>query len=348
MILEIGDEKRLLDFVSNIKKEKVALISHIDLDGLTAAKITSEIINFDIIKFIEYEELNESLVEELRKKGITKIVFTDIYIKDKKFMENLESFANVLIMDHHLSPDWNSEKTVFIKGEDGYSAGYLCYYLFSKMKNLEKWNWLVACSCISDYCHVKPKEWLTKTMEKYGDKLEYVGHYVRQTGKFWGLQFAISLALIYFKQNKEMKKAYDSIKEGFGDIGILNEYADQIKREIDRMVKEFEDKKEEIEEGYFFEDNPKFSINSMVSSILSGTDIHKMFVIIAPEEDFYRVSIRRQDGKIDCSAFLQNILKNLGGADGGGHAKAAGGHFAKKDMPEIRRRLGLPEKQKSL
>ena len=73
-----------------------------------------------------------------------------------------------------------------------------------------------------------------------------------------------------------------------------------------------------------------------------------MFITVRHHEKFYTISLRRQDGKVDCSAFLQNILKNLGGADGGGHAKAAGGHFAKKDMPEIRRRLGLPEKQKSL
>ena len=51
--------------------------------------------------------------------------------------------------------------------------------------------------------------------------------------------------------------------------------------------------------------------------------------------------MRRQDREFDCNSFLQALLKDLQGADGGGHAAAAGGRFMKKDLPEIRRRLGL-------
>lgn len=341
MKLEIGNEKRLFDFIKNIKNDKVALISHIDLDGITAAKIVNEVVNAEEIKFVEYEELNKNLVGELRKKGFKKIIFTDLYIKDKGFMNSLEEFAEILILDHHRAPDWNSNKTVFIKGVEGYSAGYLCYHLLSKIKNLEELDWLVACSCISDFCHIKPKDWLEKIFRKYGDSLMYERSYVRKSGKFWDLQYNISMALIYFKQNKKMRKAYDSIGKDFGDIGILNKHSDDIKKEIVWVINEFKNKKEEIKDGYFFEANPKFSINSIVSSILSGTDIHKVFVIIKPEIDFFRVSVRRQDKELDCNAFLQDLLKDLSDADGGGHVAAAGGHFMKKDLPKFRKRLGL-------
>jgi len=340
MKLEIGNERRLFDFISNIKKEKTALISHIDLDGITAAKIVNEVVNTDEIKFIEYEELNNDLIGELRENGITKVVFTDLYIKDKEFMKELEEFADILIIDHHLSPDWNSDKTVFIKAE-GYSAGFLCYSLFSKIKNLEKWDWLVACSCISDYCHIKPREWLENVFKKYGDKLEYEGHYVRQTGKFWELQYTISLALIYFKQNKEMKKAYNALGKGFGDMGILKRYAGEIRGEINRNIKNFRKNKQEFKDGYFFELDSRFSINSIISSILSAINLHKVFFIVQEESDRYRVSVRRQDGGLNCSAFLQNILRGLAGADGGGHGASAGGNFMKKDLPEIKKRLGI-------
>lgn len=341
MELEIGNEKKLFDFIENIKNEKVALISHIDLDGMTAAKVINCVVGAEEIKFVEYEELNKNLVEELRNKGFKKIIFTDLYIKDDGFMNALEKFADILILDHHLAPDWNSNKTVFIKGEEGFSAGYLCYSLLSKIKNLEELDWLVACSCISDFCHIKPKDWLEKIFRKYGDRLEYEGTYVRKSGKFWDLQYNISMALIYFKQNKEMKRAYDALGKDFGDIGILNKYSKEVKEEIDLVVNEFKNKKEEIKEGYFFEANPKFAINSIVSSILSGTDIHKIFVIIQPEIDFFRVSVRRQDKEFDCNSFLQTLLKDLPDADGGGHVAAAGGHFMKKDLPEFRKRLEL-------
>ena len=199
MKIVTGSEEKVLDFVSNIGKNKTALISHIDLDGITSAKIVNEIIRVDFLKFVEYEELNLNLVESLKSAGVSRVVFTDLYIKEKRFIEALEEFSEILILDHHLCPDWNSQKTVSIRGEEGYSAGYLCYSILSKVKNLEELDWLVACSCISDYCHIKPKEWLESVFKKYRDKLEYVGNYVRQNGKIWDIQSIISLALIYFK-----------------------------------------------------------------------------------------------------------------------------------------------------
>jgi single-stranded DNA-specific DHH superfamily exonuclease len=180
MKLLIGQEERVFNFISKIGKNKTALISHIDLDGIAAAKVVNSVIKFDEIRFVNYGDLNLSLVEDLKKKKIKKIVFTDLYIKDKNFIKNLEEFAEVLILDHHLSPDWNSNRTVSIRGEEGYSAGYLCYFLFSKIKNLEEWDWLVACSCVSDCCHIKPWEWLSQIYKKYGDKLEHEGSYVRK------------------------------------------------------------------------------------------------------------------------------------------------------------------------
>ncbi|MFH1889746.1 MAG: DHH family phosphoesterase, partial [Nanoarchaeota archaeon] len=151
MELEIGTEERFLEFVSKSKGKKIALISHTDLDGITSAKIANEIFHADIFKFVEYTDLNIKLAEELKNLGVERIVFTDINVQDEKFVAVLESFAEVLIIDHHKTSDLNSEKTFLIKGENGYSAGYLCYELFSKIKNLEKFDWLVACSCISDY-----------------------------------------------------------------------------------------------------------------------------------------------------------------------------------------------------
>ena len=184
-----------------------------------------------------------------------------------------------------------------------------------------------------------PKD-LSKNYKKYGDKLEADGSYVRKNGKIWGLQSTIALALIYFK-GKDMRVAYNEIGASFGDIGSLGNYSKEVKSEIDGIIKKFHTDKETVHEGYFFEINPGFSTNSIISSILSGTDANKTFILIKPEIDFYRISVRRQDGKIDCSEFVKGLVSELKGADGGGHARAAGGRFMKTDLGEIRRRLGL-------
>jgi single-stranded DNA-specific DHH superfamily exonuclease len=339
MKLETGSEERFLDFIKNLEGHNVALVSHTDLDGMTCPKIISEVVKPKEIFFVDYVDLNDSLIKKLKERKIEKIIFSDLYIKDKDFVKSLEEFAEVLIIDHHLSEDWNSDKTVFVRGEEGYSAGYLCYYLFSKIRNLEKWDWLVACSCISDYCHIKPKEWLEKVMEKYGDDLKNEEIFAKKTGIFWDLQYKLALALIYFKGN--LKKVYDSIGEKFGDVGNLEGHAEEVQKEIENVIERFDQIKEIFEQGFFFEFTSKFPIKSIVASILSGKNVDKIFVILEIQNGLYKVSVRRQDKKIDCDKFLKNLLQGLENASGGGHIPAAGGHFMKKDLPEFRRRLGL-------
>ena len=346
MKLEIGSEDKFKEFIRNIGESDVALISHSDLDGITCPKIVSEVVNLKEIFFVNYVDINETLVEKLKEKKIEKIIFTDIYIKDASFLKKLEEFAEILIIDHHLSKDWNSEKTVFIKGEEGYSAGYLCYYLFSKIKNVEKWDWLVACSCISDYCHVKPKTWLSKVMKKYGDDLENWEIYVKKSGVFWDLQYKLSLALIYFSNG--LKKVYNSIGENFGDIGDLGKHANDVQKEIDRIISKFKSEREEFDQGYLFEFDSKFFVKSIVASILSGTEANKTFVIIEAQNDIYKLSIRRQDKRVNCDEFFKKLLEGFEGADGGGHVPAAGGHFMKKDLGEFRRRLSLKSQKENL
>jgi len=347
MQIEIGFEKKFFEFMSELnEKEKIALISHIDLDGITSAKIVNEVVDVDELKFLDYEELNEDLINKLKRKKIKRVFFTDLCISDDNFLKKLESFAKILILDHHKNKDLNSERTVYIKGEDGYSAGFLCYNLFNKIKNVEEYDWLVACSCISDYCHLKPGYWLERIFNKYGDVLEYKDGYVRRSGKIWELQLKISLALIYFKKKKNIKKIFYSIGKNFGEIGVLNKYSNKVQKEIDKIVKQFKEKKEIIEQGYLYEISPKFPVAPIVSAILSEKEKNKLFLVVTNESSICKISARRQDKKLDCGVFLKEILKGFKNSSSGGHISAAGGHFMKKNLPEFRKRLGLPLNKK--
>lgn len=343
MNLEAGSEQDFFEYVGNLgEKDKIALITHTDLDGLTAGVMVDRVVDADIVKLLGYTDLHDGLVDELREAGVNKVITTDLFIKDPGFVKKLESFAEVLILDHHpFREDWNSDKTVFIKVEDGYCAGYLCYKLFSRIKSLEKLDWLVACSCVSDYCFFKTEDWLTEVFEKYGDVFEISGDYVRKSGKFWDLQYKLSLAMIYFRD--DLKKVFDSIGEDFGNIGDLGKHADEVESEIRKFVKIFDEKGEEFERGYLYEFDPKFAVGSIVSNILSNKERDKFFVIVRPDkhDESYHVSVRRQDKKESSDKFLVDLLGGLEGADGGGHDAAAGGHFLKKDLGEIKRRLGV-------
>ncbi len=340
MKLKIGQRKKALEFISNLKeKDRIVLISHNDIDGIVCAKIMNKVVNPEKIMFVNYDKFDLDLVFELKNKKFNKIIFTDINVKKRTLVQAIEKFADVLIIDHHISKDFNSGKTVFILGEEGYSAGYLCYDLFSKIKNLEKFDWLVACSCLSDYCHIKPQKWLEKVFVKYGDKLEYENTYVRKSGVFWDLTCKLSNSLSYF--GKDLEKVYDFIGEDFGEIGDLGKYSYEVEKEIQRQIKNFEKNHEKFDLGYFLEVNPKFKIRSVLSTILSGKEIDKFYILVQSKKDIYGINVRRQDKKFSCVEFLGKLLKDLEETNFGGHVPAAGGWFKKEDLPEVRRRLGL-------
>src|SRR3989344_3241761 len=233
-----GTEKRFAQFISELNdKDKIALISHTDLDGLTAARVTNEIIDADIVKFLGYSDLNKNLIQFLKEKNVKFVIFTDLFIKDTEMVREIEKFARILIIDHHLFEiDLNSEKTVFLNSQ-GYCAAYICYYLFSKVKDIEYLDWLVACACVADWQYTKNQTWMHGVYSKYDDNFSPTIEGIKNSKKFWELQLKISYSLVYFKE--EVKKVYDKIGINFGDIGDLGKYYQIIKAEIDIALQRF-------------------------------------------------------------------------------------------------------------
>lgn len=310
MKFDVGSEKRFFDFIGRLgDKDKIALVSHTDLDGIAAAKIANEVLHADFLKFVTYRELDDKLIEELKQSKTNKVVFTDLNFTSVDFIRNIEKFAEILIIDHHkFSDDYNSERTVFLNSQ-GYCAGYLCYLLFSKIQDIEKLDWLVACSCVSDYMYFNNQEWMAAIYEKYGDKFVVNGNQVRKDGKFWDLQANISMALVYFKDN--VKKVYDSIGDNFGSIGNLKEYAVLVQNEIEASSEKFMKERVEISGGYFWEVKSKFSVREILINILSFKEPHKTFIFSHCIDDFCMISSRRQDKAIDLPVFLNLSLIHI-------------------------------------
>ena len=331
-----GSEKRFSDFISGLGKENIALISHVDLDGITAGKVANDVLQANLLKFVNYEDLNDSLVKELKKNKVKKIVFADLLIKDKNFVKSLEKFADILIIDHHLfTEDFNSDKTVFLNTQ-GYCSAYICYYLFSKVQNLEKRDWLVAVASIADWCYDKNSKWMQGVYEKYGDEFIPTIEGIKR-GKIWKVVSDLSSALIYFKENT--RKVYDSIGENFGDIGDLGKHATEVQKEIEDKTKEFYKKREDFSNGYFWEFESKFPIKSDLITGLSARVQDKTLILARAEGKYYSLSARRQDGKINVADFLGDLVKGLEGASAGGHFKAAGGSVLLKDREKLKKKL---------
>lgn len=330
-----GNEKRFADFVSSLGEEKIALLTHTDLDGIASGKVANEVINADYLKFIDYVDLNSELIGELREKEIKIVVLTDIAINNPGFIKEAEKHFKLLIIDHHtFKEDYNSDNVVFMNAHH-FCAAYLCYYLFSKVKDVRKYDWLVACASISDWAYFNNNEFMKEIFGRYGDKFEFEGDIIRKSGRFWETQWKLVLGIIYYKD--DLKFVFDSIKEDF-EIGDVVKGFEEVQKEIDDALERFENEKIAFNEGYFWEFNPERRIGSLVSTLISSK-YDKTVIIGRPGEKYYSVSARRQDGKVNVAELLQNLVSGFEDSDAGGHFKAAGGHVLTRDGEKLKEKI---------
>ncbi|MEK6891024.1 MAG: DHHA1 domain-containing protein [Nanoarchaeota archaeon] len=344
-----GSNDKFLKFVKNLNsKDRVALISHTDLDGLTSCKVNykvvSQIVKPKLIKLVGYDEINSNLIRELKARKINKVIFSDLSVDDIQIVKKIGLFADILLIDHHLfNEDFNSNKITFINVQ-GECAAYLCYKLFSqvdKNKILDKIDWLVAVACIGDWQYFNNQEFMKKIFLKYGDKFEIIKNdhgEIRKSGKFWDLQWELVLSLIYFKDN--LKKAFDMLKDNFEDIKNLRKKAEIIKAEIKKQLNNFENEKELFEGVYFCVlKKEKYPVRSIVATLSSVKYRDKTILILYKKGNKYIISARRADKKINVKEFLGEILKDFRGSFSGGHAAAGGGHILIGDLDKFKEKL---------
>lgn len=326
-----GDEKRFFEFFSDMdEKDKIALISHTDLDGITSAILISRIIGkINYLKFIDYSEnMLEKIIPEIKKRKINKIIFSDIAIDNEtKGIDEINKLEKILIIDHHkFDKDLNSDKIVYIKTESKIPPSYSCYFLLSKIQNLERLDWLSAMAITADWCYETNKDFVDDIKKKYnlnGSKD------IRKT-KLWDISCNLSLFLIYFREN--MEEAFDILsRTELTNLNEIYKYTGIVKKEIDELSKRFYKEREPENYGYYWNFKPKFKIKSYLINKLSSEEENKLFVFVTKEEDLLRISLRKQDGKLDCDCIGRKAIEGLKNASCGGHKAAAGGEIKPED-----------------
>ena len=70
--------------------------------------------------------------------------------------------------------------------------------------------------------------------------------------------------------------------------------------------------------------------------MLSIRNPNYTFVIFRKMGDFTNISLRRQDGKVDCGKLAMLATKNLKNSNGGGHTPAAGAFIMTRDLEKFK------------
>lgn len=90
-----GSEKKFYDFIGKLGSERVALISHTDLDGIICARVINKVVDVNFMKFVGYQALDKNLVQELKNEKVKKVIFSDISVENILFLREIEKFADV-------------------------------------------------------------------------------------------------------------------------------------------------------------------------------------------------------------------------------------------------------------
>ncbi len=333
-----GNELSFIDYMSRVraKNGRIALITHNDLDGLVSGKVANEVLKTDFIKFIDYIDLNQYLVNELRELKVDFVVFTDLNIENSKIIKDITQFAEVLIIDHHrFTEDINYEKIVFLNAQ-GLCAGYLCYYLFSKVQNLENIDWLVVCSCLSDWLFIKNENWIREVYKKYNEEFKIENNSFKN-GRIWDVQEDLSSAILYFRPN--LKRVFDQIGKNFGQMGDLKKYADEVKKEAKKALDRFSKESLIIGGVYFWEINSKYPVKDIVVNILSMEQPNTTFIVAEKRGEYYKISARRQNKDVDLPKLMKYLTQGFRNSSAGGHIPAAGANFPNEYYEEFKKRL---------
>ncbi|MEM3074615.1 MAG: DHH family phosphoesterase [Candidatus Pacearchaeota archaeon] len=331
-----GSKKRFKEFVNSISKEdNLAIISHIDVDGIASARVVSKALKeCKMIKFIEYSEINNNLIKELKENKINKIIVTDLSIDDTNFIQEAKMFSTILVIDHHqFDYDFNSEKAVFINAQ-GYCAAFLCYYLFFNLKKKYGLDWLVACASIADFQYFKIKSWMKEVYKDYNE--EFKINKIKKS-KFWEVQWDLNLALIYFR--KDIKKVFNEIGENFRELNRLKDYINDVKNEIEIKLKNFDKENKNYGKILLWKVHSKFYISSILATLVSIKHPNKIIIVLKEENGYCHASFRKQGKKINMKNLAEKFIDGFENSRAGGHIQAAGAHFLIKDLNKFKNRV---------
>jgi single-stranded DNA-specific DHH superfamily exonuclease len=338
----LGNENDFWDYLNSItKKDKIAILTHNDLDGIASAIFLEEILNkknikISLIKFLEYKkDLFGVLIPILKEKKITRVLITDINADSLDRFDELYEEFEVFLIDHHpINPKVKLQKNI-LKTENFDCASLTVFNLGKNIIEYEKNISLICATLISDMSFKKETN-MGFIKENYPDANEK-NIFESIPGM---LARKISSSLIYYSD--DLKKVYDLIKEkNFLEL----EKADEIiTREIQKYVEKFEQNSECYPEKklcfYYFK--PKYNIASVACTIVSQKEPKKTLIFLTPsltDPKIMKISARNQSGEIDLNILLKKATSDLHNAMGGGHSKASGGTIMKTDLEKFKKNI---------
>ncbi len=337
----VGSKKDFDEFVQLMtSRDRVAIVSHSDLDGLASALFLEKILNAENVRVqkIQFLDINKDLVRkvlhDLKEDDINKVFFCDLSVDylDPEGFQELRKEVDCFLIDHHpMNLNLENKKNIIKTSSDDCSA-LTVFDLGESYFDREEWKWLLAAAIFSDVSY-KKKEHLNLLKELYPSlDVDTISSSIP------GLNARkISSALIYYAE--DLEHVYDLVKKR--DLEKIDQAYEVIEEEVEKAFNDFSEKEDYYEEKgiHFFEIKSKFGITSFVATSLSKMKPDDLFIFYRLKEGYYRISARNHNAKGNVGKMMRDVLSDLEEASGGGHKAAAGGLIAHKDFEEFKSRI---------
>lgn len=321
----VGSKRDFLDFLDSIGLyDKVAILTHNDLDGLASGLFLEKILEVKGIKvdYIQFLDIRSDMVKEasvkLNELGITKVFFSDLNVEsiDYEGFEDLKREKGVFLIDHHPTRENIKDISNMVKTSSEDCAALVTFVLGGDFLDSELWGWLVCSAIFADYAFRSEKN--LKFVQSFYPEvtLENISSSIP------GLNARrISSALIYYRN--DIQYVYNLVKER--NIDELSEIHELIEEEVYKMVDNFSENKEYYPQNeiYFYEIKSRFDILSYVATLIGGTDPEKNFLFMYRTKDFVKFSARSSGLKLDMGHLMNEGTEGLPNSEGGGHVPAA-------------------------
>jgi single-stranded DNA-specific DHH superfamily exonuclease len=336
-----GSKKEFDNFVKSIsKKDKVNIITHTDLDGIASGIFLQKILESKNLKLnsINFLDYGASVLKDYSEKNDFDYLFISDWNADEspEGLNLLRKNGKVLVIDHHPMNEKLDDKSGIIKTESKDCSAH-CIFDFAKnyfdTKNLE---WLVCSAIIMDYCWMKDENFnFIKSVYPKTTKEDIWNSEPGKIGK------QIANALIYY--SPDFEKVYDLVLKK--DFKKLEKADETIQKEIVKWKDKFRKEAEYFPEKklYFYYENPKYKITSVIVSEISQREKPNdslIFVSDNPnEKNSLKLSARNQSGNVDLGKVLKKCVEGFENSSAGGHVRASAANFPKKYLNEFKKRL---------
>lgn len=353
------------DFIKNCK-EKTTLVYDVDGDSIGSAVIVAKTIerlfNYIPSSFIINHDtfaVDRELYREISSEKIKNVIIVDISVDEEpEYILKISKKARVLVIDHHqirknlnkigilyINPNlWDSKIASF-----RYCTSKLTYDICSRIINIKDLTWLAGLGIINDYCGEQWKDFLDSIYEKY--PILKKGNEPYSFDSNLGLINHMITSGYYHSGAKGGKTAYEACLEATSPLDlleskttkaiILRKYFNEVQKELKEITENWRDYAEinEDKRVVFLELKTKFAIQSPVSTMISIKNPSYTLIVFKRKGNLICVSLRRNDGKINCGKLAEDATKGLENANGGGHKPASGAHIMASDLEKFKEKI---------